>query len=415
MTIPGRHLTNLNLGAYGLKSSQEADLLRHLSQNLFPTLISSHAHPGFQQQGTLLSTTSEPRPLVDALLALSSLYLSNKSTYYDQRAVGYYSKSMHDLRKQVGNKSMSGSEDYLLMNVVWLYIFEIWAMRLDRRTGAAAHLKGALQILKLRQCSNLDTQNTRAVDRLVAESCLYHLANMAFFDPSLTSLRVAEVRSILGPLLSKPPFPDSSSISNCPVLVVPAEMYFLVLEVSQLSHCTPLSSENQARGLQLLGALGNLKIQGPFAALQMDSNTKIMYDAAYLYVLAAKSLLFQLLNPHTLHTHPTIQEHVSYAMAILRTGVMGEPCKQFFCWPLLILSSVLEYSDDIAFVHNELQAAWEISSCGNVLVVLQVFEAISRRRLAGENVNTLEFLKNLQGDMSTNMIDGIDDRVFEMV
>lgn len=87
--------------------------------------MSRHAHPGFWKQGTWLSSSSGPRPLVDALLAISSLFLSNKSTYYDERAVGYYSKSLHDLGRQVGNKSTSGLEDYLLMNVVWLYIFEV--------------------------------------------------------------------------------------------------------------------------------------------------------------------------------------------------------------------------------------------------------------------------------------------------
>jgi hypothetical protein len=125
LALPNRQVARLNLAAYGLRSSQEADLLRHSSQNLFPSLISSHAHPGFQQQRLRLSNLSEPRPLVDALLAVSSLYLSNKSTYYDERAVGYYSNSLHDLGQQVGDRSISGVEDHLLMNVVWLYIFEV--------------------------------------------------------------------------------------------------------------------------------------------------------------------------------------------------------------------------------------------------------------------------------------------------
>jgi hypothetical protein len=39
-------------------------------------------------------------------------------------ALGYYSNSVQDLRKQVEYKIMTGSEDHLLMNVVWLYMFE---------------------------------------------------------------------------------------------------------------------------------------------------------------------------------------------------------------------------------------------------------------------------------------------------
>jgi hypothetical protein len=128
LRVPIQQIKDLALAAYDLKAL-EADLLRHVSQNLFPTLISSYAHPGFRQQGTLLSTSSETRPLMDALLALSSLHVSNRSTYYDERAVRYYSKSMHDLRKQVGDRVLRGTEDHLLMNVVWLYIFEVSSNR----------------------------------------------------------------------------------------------------------------------------------------------------------------------------------------------------------------------------------------------------------------------------------------------
>jgi hypothetical protein len=290
-------------------------------------------------------------------------------------------------------------------------------MRLERRLGAAAHLRGALQILKLRQLSKVATQNgnVKAIDRLVAESCLYHLANVAFFDPSLTTLRVTEVRKIVEPLLSMSPFPNHSSLANCPVLVVPGEMYFLVLEASQLSHCTPLASEDRTKALQLMTALDDLEPQHCAIPEAVAGDIKVMYDSAHLWALAAKTLLFQLLHPHTPHTHHTVQMYVAYAMSILRTGVMGQPCKQFFCWPLLILSSVLQYADDIAFLHSELRVAWEMSSCGNVLVVLHVFEAITRRRMAGENVDSLGFLKNVQGGMCGTGINGIDDRVFEMV
>lgn len=290
-------------------------------------------------------------------------------------------------------------------------------MRLERRLGAAAHLRGALQILKLRQLSNVATQNlnVKAIDRLVAESCLYHLANVAFFDRNLTTLRVTEVRKILEPLLSMSPFPNHSSLANCPVLVVPGEMYFLVLEASQLSHCTSLTSEDRTKALQLMIALDDLQPQQCAISEAVDSDAKMMYDSAHLWMLAAKALLFQLLNPYTAHTHHTVQMYVAHTMSILRTGVMGQPCKQFFCWPLLILSSVLHYPDDIAFVHSELQVAWEMSSCGNVLVVLRVFEAISRRRMAGEKVDSLGFMRNVQKSMCGSGINDIDDRVTEMV
>jgi hypothetical protein len=239
---------------------------------------------------------------------------------------------------------------------------------------------------------------------------------MAFFDKSLCSLPISKVRNILGPLLSKPSFPNDSGIANAPVLGVPAaEMFFLVLEVSQLSHCTPFSDMERARGIQILEILEKSRIypnDSPFAP-PLDSNTKLMSEAAYLYVLAAKTLLFLLLNPHSSHTHSTIQGYAIQAMSILRTGAMGQPCKQFFCWPLLILSSVLEPLEDIAFIHHELQAAWRLSSCGNVLVVLQVFETLTQRRLAGEQVNTIDYLSILQGKSSPGIFDSIQDRIVE--
>ena len=105
----------------------------------------------------------------------------------------------------------------------------------------------------------------------------------------------------------------------------------------------------------------------------------VMYDAAHLLVLGAKTLLFQLLN-HMSHTHHTIQNHISHAMSILRTGVMGQPCKQFFCSPLPILSSVLQYPEDIALVQNELQVAWEISA---VVMYLWFFKSSRPYRASG--------------------------------
>jgi hypothetical protein len=416
--ITGQYVANLNLAAYGVKSSREADLLRHAVQNIFPTLISIYADPGFRQPETWIASSSQPRPLKEALLALSSLHVSKKGASQDPMALGYYSSSVQDLRRQVGYRSMTGSEDHLLMNVVWFYIFEIWGLRLDHLVGAATHLKGALQILKLRQSSNVGIQNgiPNAMDRLCAESVLYNLGNMAFFDKSLCLLPISKVRDVLGPLLAEPSFPNASSIANAPVLGVPAaEMYFLVLEVSQLSHCTPFSDKDRARGTEILEILEKLRMypdNSPFAT-PTDIHTQLMYEAAYLYVLAAKTLLFLLLNPNTSHTHCTIQGYASQAMSILRTGVMGQPCKQFFCWPLLILSSVLELLEDISFMHHELQAAWRISSCGNVLVVLQVFETLTQRRLAGERVNTIDYLGILQGKSTPSIFDSIQDRIIE--
>jgi hypothetical protein len=122
--ITSQYVANLNLAAYGVRSSREADLLRHVVQNLFPTFISSYAHKGFRQQETWFTCSSQPRPLKDALLAISSLHVSNQRASQDPMALGYYSNSVQDLRKQVGYTTMTGSEDHLLMNVVWLYIFE---------------------------------------------------------------------------------------------------------------------------------------------------------------------------------------------------------------------------------------------------------------------------------------------------
>lgn len=355
---------------------------------------------------------------MEALLALSSLHVSNKCASQDTMALGYYSNSVHDLRKQVGHKSMNGSEDHLLMNVVWFYIYEIWGLRLNRLVGAATHLKGALQILKLRQSSKVGIRNgiPNAIDRLCAESILYNLGNMAFFDRSLRSLPVAEVRDILGPLLEEPCFPNFSSIANAPVLGVPAtEMYYLVLEVSQLSHCTPFTAKDRTRALHILGVLERSRIypDNSPSVVPADIDSKVMYESAYLYVLAAKTLLFLLLNPNASHTHFTTQGYASQAMSILRTGVMAQPCKQFFCWPLLILSSVLEISEDIAFVYHELQTGWRSSGCGNVLVVLQIFETLIQRRLAGEQINSINYLALLQNTSSPKITDGIKNRVVE--
>ena len=125
LVLPKLYVSELNLAAYGLKSALEADLLRYIFQTFLPTLVSSHTHPGFLQQGSLLAPASKSRPLIEALLAMSSLHSSSNVHSNNTKALGYYSNSIHVLREQVDSKAMTGSEDHLLIHVVWLYMFEV--------------------------------------------------------------------------------------------------------------------------------------------------------------------------------------------------------------------------------------------------------------------------------------------------
>ena len=67
----------------------------------------------------------DENPVKDALLAVSSLHLSNRHPEYSAQAMCYYSASVHQLRELVENDSVDGFKDNLIMTIVLLYIFEV--------------------------------------------------------------------------------------------------------------------------------------------------------------------------------------------------------------------------------------------------------------------------------------------------
>ena len=62
--------------------------------------------------------------MVDPLLACASLDLSNYHPRYRSLAMKYYSQAVTIIREKIAQKRVQGTEDWLLLNVLHLNLFE---------------------------------------------------------------------------------------------------------------------------------------------------------------------------------------------------------------------------------------------------------------------------------------------------
>lgn len=104
--------------------------LRHELFNYYATalcamMIRSDAHPGFQDWTYTISQAFEHPCLMDTLLACSAIQLARKRPDMLQMAFGYYSSAVSNTRVKIEAGEIDGSEDWLLMMVCHLAIFEV--------------------------------------------------------------------------------------------------------------------------------------------------------------------------------------------------------------------------------------------------------------------------------------------------
>ena len=167
-------------------------------------------------------------------------------------------------------------------------------------------LEGCIQILQLRKLSLAFGERCSPTpwEHIITESVLFNSATTALFDPDVASIYVPNLRDILQPFLSGSSIPGCSSVASSPVLRIPSEIFFVLLEVSQLFHWMPLSSLGYVEALRLEDRLGELHAQCPSNPDLIDERYSVSKNtpSAQPHIVAARILLHKILRPD----HPTL-------------------------------------------------------------------------------------------------------------
>ena len=73
----------------------------------------------------LLAELKRVRCITDLVLAISAMHLSNKSGRYTRIATEYYVSALGSLRSMVDGGEVEGSEDWLMLMVTLLCLYEV--------------------------------------------------------------------------------------------------------------------------------------------------------------------------------------------------------------------------------------------------------------------------------------------------
>jgi hypothetical protein len=273
-------------------------------------------------------------------------------------------------------------------------------MRRGLSCHAGHHLKACFTILEVRKASLAISQPQKPTspwERIIAESILFNSATMSLFDSSLASISVPQLRDTLQPFLSCPVIPDSSPIANSPVLGISSEIFFIALEVSQFCFRVPLSPLEYIHALHLEERLARIELHYSDISDTVPEQytpTKV-YQAAQLYITAAKILLYKILHPNKTDLSPALEMQLSFAMDTIRENIGITLCGQYFTWPVFVISCALKQEDDErrAHVRRAMENIWSKSSSGNVIFILQVLDSISEKIVEGSELNTMDLLR----------------------
>lgn len=88
-------------------------------------IVRPHAHPAFSDPSYIMLTAMNVRCTMDVVLAVSALHLSVKNARFRRVSVEYYVSAIASLRTKVEGKDIDGTEDWLLLIVMLLCLFEV--------------------------------------------------------------------------------------------------------------------------------------------------------------------------------------------------------------------------------------------------------------------------------------------------
>ncbi|CAK7222451.1 hypothetical protein SBRCBS47491_004869 [Sporothrix bragantina] len=366
-----------------------------------PLLVRAEAHPGFRDVSFLYVATGS-RPWMRSLFAsLAALHLGQGTPSHQAVADRYYYTALAAYKVILEKGEAQGTEDWLLSAAVFFYLYEQW------RSGVASnirqHLEGTAQLLRLRRTNrravrqqaiaSTPVSTLSAMDRIAAESFLYHVAIDSIVDPDLDTLSSKFSWADVNEGLGYNPFPSASEAANSPVLGhggAPS-VYRLAFEVTRLGRHWPLVLYDRLEAVQLHKTLSELK-----TVTLIDDDPEAASPTVRLYLLAIEIYLLKLLDgsedsDSNIHggvfvtsSDLYVQHLAQAAMSIIRDEFCTHNEDDYgclasstdLCWPMVVLVCTIEAEVDIQLLKECLIALWRTSYCGYVRRIALVVERV---------------------------------------
>ncbi|TPX17871.1 uncharacterized protein E0L32_002972 [Thyridium curvatum] len=320
--------------------------------------------------------------MADPLLACASLDLAKNDPSYRSLAMKYYGQGVKVLRENIALGKVEGTEDWVLLNVLHLNLFEAW--NATSQTPSLLHIQGAAQMLMLRgtthsrsESNELAHPDDKVSARIAVESVVYHTVNWSIFNGNPIPMPLNELWDFLEPAFATPPFPAASEAENSPVLGVPWQLYRFLSEATQLARLLPLDALGLESALALtdrLNAWESTAMLGDENTAELDPATAVFRykQRARLSVIALKILMFKLVHPDAAVASQTIQDLLSQALQIIQLQV-GE---RFHFWPLLMIGSAVLRGDQVRIIRSRLGEMSTTMRSGSFLKVKGTLEVI---------------------------------------
>ncbi|KAH8671979.1 fungal-specific transcription factor domain-containing protein [Tricladium varicosporioides] len=394
-------------GLPGIRTSVEHHLSLCFKDKFMPTLLRANAHPAFGEYSPLFGLGADCSTLMEIFLATTAMHTSWTNPKFKTIAVKYYNSVVSSVRKAIETSAVEGDEDWLLLTTNFMCIFEIFREReITRKTGVITHLEGFARMLSIRITNDknrIEKKHERPFNRTTSESLVYHLCTESLYDSSLDHVQDFINWDDLAIYLDYTFLEDAAPYEASPLLACDWRIYRACMQITRLSHNTPLDTADKARGLNL-----ELDMYQFYDNLSNDAkkhlNNETALDCihqAQLYITAAQILIFKTLRPDAGSSHPRIRQLVRNALGMIANLRITEFCCVYFCWPIAIVSCAVETEEDVRLLQRVLDRIWELSLCGEAGRVRQALNIFWNSSQIGKNEGNLELGAN---DDITNIL-----------
>ncbi|PVH74267.1 hypothetical protein DL98DRAFT_537621 [Cadophora sp. DSE1049] len=374
-------LRSILYGLPGITTSADHYLSTHLRERFLPGVLRGNAHQAFHDWQHLIAVGVETNVAMKAYLATAAMHVSWTEPKFRNVALRYYNAVISELRGEIELGHVHGNEDWVMHTTNFLCLFEInqgWNGQ-HKHSGPTPHLEGLTRILKIRISNAPPSGKVHPQDRIAAESLLYFASTLSFYYSEVDAIWDLLDWDALRLFLEPEVFPGVSTRENSPLLGADWELYKIIFEITRLSHGQSLSLAECFRATEMESDLARWKRDLYIDIAESRKPEAVdTFQQTVLYVLAAEILLLKTIRPGTCSFHSEMRDLIREAMAIVRILTIVPHCGFYLCWPLAILSCVVETLDDMILLKTMLQEIWMLSRCGEVRRVLQACEAMWR-------------------------------------
>ncbi|KEF54492.1 uncharacterized protein A1O9_09659 [Exophiala aquamarina CBS 119918] len=394
------------ISAQVFKSDLELACFQKFMKDMLPIVILSNSHAGFQAQHLpeLVEMMVDFGGLKNIALACGATRIAALSEVPELSAAGlsFYAAAVTQVNHALVKVDWSNkeSDDAILIAVIFLYIHGVFSV--DTNKDIIKHLRGAIQLMKLRCAQSSRSPMRRPIHRIIWESILYQVFRQAVrhpfrrdFQPDLEFCDTAF--QVLGSLT----FPEASPRDNSPVIGIPIELFDFIMRVSQLSRIqgTPDPEELKRLGKEVKEwermiidetDCSNAESASHDVSTPTGRSEVFHGHSISLHVLATSLLLTWLKTSQEtsaridyMNLPPTNNTwQLRRALRILSCPQASKEWSKCYLgpWPALIFGYAVDNPDDVAVVRHDLQQRLVNLRCDDDLLLLYELEEVWRRR-----------------------------------